>query len=146
MDDLDKLHPFCVDATVNRSTSALGDRRVRTVARSTDVALSFAQALVDEDYDAAFALLAPEAGLELSPEVLRINLIKMHIGYAPKDRPRSAVLNEEFALTDWPSNRSGDLGRAYVSVLGDEFVEAVTVTVTSIDGCALIRDVQWGRL
>jgi len=115
------------------------------VARFADLALKFAQALVDANFDAAFALLAPEARRELPPEALRSSLLSMYMGYAPEDTPRSAVLEEGFASTNWPGKRPGDLGCAYVSICGEEFVEALTVTVAIIDGRALIRDVQWGR-
>jgi hypothetical protein len=111
----------------------------------THIALRFAQALVDADFDAACALLAPELGRELSPDVLRSRLLDMYSGYAPADGPRSAALDEEFVLTDWPGKRPGDLGFAYVSILGKEFVEGVSVTVASINGRTLIRDIEWGR-
>jgi hypothetical protein len=80
--------------------------------RFTDIALRFAKALVDADFDAAFALLAPELATELSSEMLHRSLLNMYSGYAPTDSPRSAALVEECVLTDWGGKRPGDLGLA----------------------------------
>jgi hypothetical protein len=41
--------------------------------------------------------------------------------------------------------RRGDIGWAYVSIEGDDFVEAVRVVVSALGGKPLIREVEWGR-
>jgi hypothetical protein len=110
-----------------------------------DIALKFAQALVDADYAAAFLLLSPDMQRHLSPVMLESKLVGRHSRYAPRDKPRSAVLGPEFIGTDWPERFPGDVGWAYVSIIGEEFVEGVTVTVSIIDGHSRIRDVEWGR-
>jgi hypothetical protein len=48
-------------------------------------------------------------------------------------------------LEEWPGKRSGDIGWAYVSIEGDDFVEAVSVVVSAVGDKHLIREVQWGR-
>jgi hypothetical protein len=50
-------------------------------------------------------------------------------------------------LSDWqyPPRQSSDLGWAYVSIGGESYSEAVTVTVTLEDGEARIRTVEFGR-
>jgi hypothetical protein len=35
--------------------------------------------------------------------------------------------------------------RAYVSIIGDDFVEAVAVVVSDVEGELLIRRIEWGR-
>jgi hypothetical protein len=68
----------------------------------------------------------------------------MFSGYA-HGPPTSVAFDEEFALEDWPAKGPGDVGWTYLSILGPDFVEAVTVTVANIDGALLIREVEWGR-
>ena len=128
-----------------RSTSPLGGSRY-AVPRFTEIALTFAEALLDADYVGAFALLSLEAQRDLAPHVLREKPRNMYSGYAPDDRPlRAELADEQPSWTDWPAKLPGDIGWAYVSILGEEFVEAVTVTVASVDGVELIREVEWGR-
>jgi hypothetical protein len=114
----------------------------------TNVALSFAQDLVDENFEHAFQLLSPALQSQFSPPGLRQMLWRMFESYAPDDRPLRAVLDRKQMTstnTDWPDKQPNDLGWVYVSILGAEFVEAVTVTVAHIDGRPLIRDIEWGR-
>jgi len=72
----------------------------------------------------------------------------MFEGYAPDDRPLRALLDRKLVTsknTDWPAKQLDDLGWAHVSILGVDFVEAVTVTVAQIAGRPLIREIEWGR-
>jgi hypothetical protein len=48
-------------------------------------------------------------------------------------------------MTSWPSKQPSDIGWAYVSIGGDVYSEAVTVVVTSEQGEAKIREVEFGR-
>jgi hypothetical protein len=111
----------------------------------TEVAESFAQALVARDFDRAYALLSPELRASLSPQTLQENLRSMYAGYAPDDSPISASLEREFCSDNWPRKEPGDLGSAYVNILGSAFVEAVTVVVSASAEGARIRQVGWGR-
>ena len=113
----------------------------------SSVGLAFGQALVDEDFERAFQLLSPNLQRQCSPTELRKKLGEM-LSYAPEDKPVRAVLDRELMAstnTDWPHKQPDDLGWVYVSILGEEFVEAVTVTVAQINGKMLIRDIEWGR-
>jgi hypothetical protein len=51
----------------------------------------------------------------------------------------------EFELENWPLKRRNDLGLAYVSILGDDFVEGVCVIVKDVKGEGAIREIRWGR-
>lgn len=113
----------------------------------TRVALDFAQALVDADYDHAFSLLTPELQQRLTPAGLREQLYAMFIEYEPEDQPREIHVDEEqpALLTQWPAKQPDDLGWLYVGITGENFVEGIAVTVTMRDGRELIRAIEWGR-
>ena len=111
----------------------------------TEVAESFAQALVAGDFRRAHAFLTPTLRVLLSPQVLGEKLRSMYEGYAPDDAPVSASLVRESCLEEWPDKEPGDLGSVYVGILGSEFVEAVTVVVSTTPEGARIREVDWGR-
>jgi len=109
-----------------------------------EIAVAFATALVEERFQQAHDLLAPQARFELTPESLREKLHGMYRGYA-EGPPEKAELVTEGSREDWPSKHPGDVGWAYVGIEGHDFVEAVTVIVAKIDCAFLIRDVEWGR-
>ena len=48
-------------------------------------------------------------------------------------------------MTSWPGKQASDLGWAFVSIGGDVYSEAVIVVVTSENGEAKIREVEFGR-
>jgi hypothetical protein len=48
-------------------------------------------------------------------------------------------------MTSWPGKQPADLGWAFVSIGGDVYSEAVIVVVTSENGEARIREVEFGR-
>jgi len=68
----------------------------------------------------------------------------MFEGYA-SGPPTAIKFDDEFSLLDWPSRQPGDVGWAYVGIVGHGFVEAVSVTVTEVDGSKFIREIEWGR-
>ncbi len=108
-----------------------------------EVAVSFASALVSGDFVRANALLITELRTQLSPDTLREKLYGMFRGYACGE-PRS-IFEEQFQLDDWPDKRASDVGWAYLGIVGDDFIEGVTVVVAKIEGELLIREVEWGR-
>lgn len=108
------------------------------------VVVAFATALVDGDFARAHALLAPALQQQISPESLRHSLYAMFRGYSSGE-PKSIHFDEEFALEDWPHKDPGDIGWAYVGIGGDDFVEAVSVTVADVKGSHLVRGIEWGR-
>lgn len=109
-----------------------------------EVAVSFASALVAGDFSRARRLLAPAIRQSMTEEALRTRLTKMYSGY--DSGPPTRVDFDEEGSSDSPYQLDpGDVGWAYVSISGDHFVEAVTVTVADIDGALLIREIEWGR-
>jgi hypothetical protein len=106
------------------------------------IAVAFASALVAGDFDRAHAMLVPELRQRLTPEDLRGELQDMYSGYA-KGPPKQT--GQPTVQEDWPDKRPGDLGWVYVGIIGDDFVEAVSVTVANVNGQPLIREIEWGR-
>ena len=111
----------------------------------TDIARDFAQALVDAHYDDAASMLAPALRRRYTPTEFARHVRAMYEGYAPDETPAAVHVDEEFSSTAWPTKLPGDIGYAYVGILGEDFVEAVTVIVSSVEGAILIRDIEWGR-
>ena len=68
----------------------------------------------------------------------------MFRGYSDGE-PQSVHFDEEFQMDDWPDKRADDIGRVYLGIHGDGFVEAVTAIVASVEGELLIRDIAWVR-
>jgi hypothetical protein len=111
---------------------------------ASEVAVAFASALVAGDFVRANAMLAPPLRQILSPEKLHKKLYGMFDSYADGD-PKDILFDEDGGVMDWPPEFPNDLGSVYVGIMGDEFLEAVTVTVADIDGGHLIREIVWGR-
>lgn len=111
---------------------------------AVQVALDFTQALVDGNFERANSLLAPDIRGIMTPEQLQLDYEGMIDFYA---RPQSAhvVFDPQFTMTSWPDKRPGDVGWAYVSIVGDDFVEAVSVVIAEVQGELLIREIEWGR-
>jgi len=109
-----------------------------------EVAVGFASALVAGDFERAHTLLAPSLQASISPAQLRDRLFEMFIGYADGP-PTDIQFDDEFSLVEWPSKQAADIGWAYVGIMGEGFVEAVSVTVCNVGGMPLIRQIEWGR-
>ena len=109
----------------------------------TRVALEFGHAIARCDYAAAHSLLTKDAQAIHSQESLKQSVDEM---IAVGDGPiTEVVLVSECILEDWPGKQEGDVGYVYVSLDGDGFCEAVTVTLTNEAGRIRIRDLEWGR-
>ena len=109
-----------------------------------EVAVAFASALVDGDFARAETLLAPELRRHVTADALRQKLYAMFRSYA-NGEPMAVDFDEEGQMEHWPSKLPGDAGWVYVSISGDDFVEAVTVIVADVRGKYLIREIEWGR-
>jgi hypothetical protein len=112
--------------------------------RDEDVAVTFAQALVDGDYARAHALLAPALRDEQTAADLRTHLHAMFEEYADGE-PERVAYDAAFAMKEWPGKLAHDLCHVYVGIEGGEFVEGVSLVVAEIDGQTLIRAIEWGR-
>ena len=110
---------------------------------ASEIAVAFASALVIGDFDRAHNLLTPALRQQLSPEKLCEKLYGMFRLYATSEPKR--IWFDDGSVMNWPLEFPTDVGSFYVGIEGDDFLEAVTVTVTDVGGQYLIRDIIWGR-
>ena len=61
-------------------------------------------------------------------------------GNGPASRAELTV-----TMDTWPTREPGDIGWAYVSIVGEGLVEAVTVVVSDSLGAPRVRELEWGR-
>ncbi len=105
------------------------------------LAFAFAQALVAGDFQSAHSMLCDGFRSAATPERIRKNYEEM-VAYG--DGPPTEV-SLPCTMTEWPGKRRHDLGWAYVSIGGLDFIEAVTVIVCEEQGRPVIRELEWGR-
>jgi len=116
-----------------------------TLAGYQELAVAFATALVEGNFERAKGMLGSPLSESMTAADLKNRFDQMYRSYAEDDRPRRVSFDAQFSGQEWPAKHNGDVGWAYVTVLGDECVEAVTVTVAQSAGNLFIRDVEWGR-
>jgi hypothetical protein len=109
----------------------------------TEVAKQFGELIAKRDYTAAHALLTQEAQAAYAPDDFK-EAVESMTAYAPGPIQQVEVL-EDFILEDWPNKQEGDAAIAYISLTGDGFCEAVTVTLVRRGSNFRIRHLEWGR-
>ena len=107
------------------------------------IAEQFGQLIVNADYPAAYLLLSQEAQKINSPETLKIAVEQM-IAYALAPIQEVQVMSD-FILEDWPAKQEKDVAIVYISLTGEGFCEAVTVTLAQEADNLRIRYLEWGR-
>ncbi len=108
-----------------------------------EVAEQFGHLIAKTDYAAAHLLLSKEAQKIHSSEDLKAAVEEM-TAYAPGPIQQVDVMSE-FVLEDWPDKQDADIASAYVGLIGDDFCEAVTVTLAHEGRNIRIRQLEWGR-
>jgi hypothetical protein len=139
------LHVFsigCKEINLRNCSAASQDHRVMKPYEA--IAVEFATALVQERWHDAHRLLNDSLRKQYSPESLQEHLSGMFNLYA-EGPARRVYFDPQFSMEQWPAKQAGDVGWAYVSVEGDDFVEAVTVIVSQTGSGLAIRDIEWGR-
>jgi hypothetical protein len=58
---------------------------------------------------------------------------------------QEAQVMDDFTLEDWPDKQANDLAVTYVALNGENFSEAVTLTLVEYGQEILIRHLEWGR-
>ncbi len=107
----------------------------------SELALQFAADLTRSDWVGAHRRLDVELAEQVQPTDLESAFDQMtSYGQGPW-----TVAGVDSTLDDWPTRRSADLGWAYVSLIGDGFVEAIAVVVTATPLGNRIREIEWGR-
>ena len=58
---------------------------------------------------------------------------------------REVEVMTDMILFDWPEKEPGDLAWVYVSLVGDSYVEAVSLMLAKEAEAIRIRRLEWGR-
>src|SRR5438045_3962094 len=109
----------------------------------SEVAKQFGNLIAKQDYAGAHSLLTEDAQAAQTPEDFK-EAVEGMTTYAPGPIQEVQVM-EDYILEDWPDKQEGDLAIAYVSLVGDGFVEGVALTLVQHDGDIRIRHLEWGR-
>jgi hypothetical protein len=107
------------------------------------VALQFGDCIVQNDYGAAGSLFTKELQAPSTPESIK-NAVATMTAYASGPIQKAQVM-DDFTLEDWPGKQADDLAVVYVALNGENFSEAVTLTLTESGQQILIRHLEWGR-
>jgi len=97
-----------------------------------------------KDYDAAWTLLSEELRLSLPSESIK-NAVTTMTAYGGTGSIQVAQVIDDFTLEDWPGKQADDLAVTYVALNGENFSEAVTLTLAEYGHEILIRHLEWGR-
>ena len=111
--------------------------------RGRAVAQRFGDCIAINDYDAAWSLLSEELRLSFTSESIKIAVTTI-TAYGMGSIQVAQVM-DEFTLEDWPGKQANDLAVAYVALNGENFSEAVTLTLAEYGQEILIRHLEWGR-
>ena len=103
-----------------------------------DIALQFADYLVQNKYEDAYNLLSLKLKEEYSPEKLKENYTKM-ISYFHTDK---ITVYKEFVIAE---GDAGDKNNIYVPIEEDGNQEAIFVNVDYENGLLSIKSLDWGR-
>ncbi|MGB5334483.1 MAG: hypothetical protein WBN07_02600 [Woeseiaceae bacterium] len=106
-----------------------------------EIAASFVHALASGDVDAAHKFLSQTSGANITATELSSHFEALADdmgGVTGAGQP--AVILEE-----WPDMTAQDRAMVYVPLEGDEFSEAITVTVSQVEGSLCISAIEWGR-
>jgi hypothetical protein len=107
------------------------------------VAQQFGDCLANNDYASAWSLLTKELQASTTPDAIKDAVATM-TAYAPGSIQIAQVI-DDCILEDWPDKQPGDLAVVYVALNGDNFSEAVTLTLAQYGDAAQIRHLAWGR-
>jgi hypothetical protein len=106
------------------------------------IAGRFGHLIARSNYEGAHKLLTKAAQKRHSPNRLQKDF-KRTVAYAPGPVRKVEIVGD--ILDDWPDKQRRDIGWVYISLFGDDYVEAVSVILAEENGNIRIRDVEWGR-
>jgi len=113
------------------------------VTAAVKIAEQFGNLIAKGNYWSAHALLTLEAQKIHSPHHFRWAIEEM-VGHRPGVIQRVEV-SDDFILEVWPAKQDGDIVSVYVGLIGDGFVEAITVILVGEPGAIRIRKLEWGQ-
>ena len=103
----------------------------------------FGRRIAAADYVGAHALLTKGAQQAYTPKGFQRSFAEM-TDYEP-GAIKIVEIDAQFVLEDWQAKRPEDVACVYVVLLGEEYVEAVTLTLAREDGDIRIREIEWGQ-
>ncbi len=106
-----------------------------------ELAAQFGSALTKKDFVLAHSMLCQSLQENLSPENLKQEFESM-ISYGEGLSGNVDVME---AFEDWPAKQHNDIGWAYVAITGQNFSEAVSLTINNENGQTRVREIEWGR-
>ncbi len=106
-----------------------------------ETAKRFVQTIVSGDFTKAHGMLSQSLCSETSPEALQESYTAM-LAYGSGAAGLDGYVH---TMTDWPNKRAEDVGWVYVSISGEDFLEAVTMVVSKESDELKISSIEWGR-
>lgn len=115
------------------------------IQQAITLAQQFGDYLTQADYSTAYTLLSPEIQQQFSPDTLRQTVDAM-IDYGSSPI-QTAIVMVDCLLTEWqyPPMEPQDVVWLYISLEGEDFLEAVSVIVCQQGEKLAIRWLEWGR-
>jgi hypothetical protein len=105
------------------------------------IALEFTRSLAAREYPKAYAMMAQGYRQKSTLDELRMGFEAI----VPTDWGAIGPIEVGQTMTRWPGKQPADVGWAYVSIGGAVYSEGIVVVVTSENGAAKIREVEFGR-
>lgn len=107
----------------------------------TKIVAEFARALASGDTSTAHEILSREFAEKLTAVELSSNFNSL-----TEDMGGVTGIGQPMViLEEWPDMSAHDQAMVYVPLEGDEFSEAITVTVSNIEDVSCISSIEWGR-
>lgn len=133
--------PNLLARSISGSRGAPRAESSRTAKETTAIALKFANAIADGKLDDAHEMLTSKLAKRTKPAALgaEYQALADDMGGVTGVGPADEILRE------WPDQGDKDVAMVYVTLAGDEWSEAITVTLTEVKGELLISDLEWGR-
>jgi hypothetical protein len=107
------------------------------------VAQRFGDSIANDEYGAAYALLAKDLKSTTTPQTIKDAVATMTSDTTGPILKADVI--DDSILEDWPGKQAGDLAVVYVALNGDSFSEAVTLILATYGDEVLIRHFEWGR-
>ena len=106
-------------------------------------AQQFGDLIAEQKYAAAWERLTKEAQTSITPEGIQAAVAAM-IAYGTGPILEAQVVEDAIVET-WPGKQPNDFAVVYVALTGENFSEAVTLTLAQYGEGILIRQLEWGR-
>lgn len=111
------------------------------MSRLTETAAAFVSSIAKGEHILAHEFLSPALARAVSPEELAD---EFHLLAGDMDGVTN-IGEPIVILDDWPSKAPNDLAVVYVPLEGDVYSEAITITLSELDGKLFVTDIEWGR-